>query len=332
MADADGTSKATLTTATETETLPPALHAPTQMSDHVNRVSVKPPPFFRDCPDFWFKSLESQFALAGISQTETKYHHVISALPEDVGINLGKVENTYEDVKKKILALYTKTKQERLSEALGSFHLNGEKPSLAYQRLMRITEEAGLVGDDFSKQKLLGALPDTVKTILTAHTDMDGDHLARMADALMTAHTGNFVAAITTPDTRLKTGEAKYVSEEPTMYPVQPAHHSQFNQPPYQPYEQPHYPHLGAQRFQQPYESNPARFPEQQPFQRESRGFKPFSPGQRPKICDFHIFFAERAKSCTVWCKWPGEKPPQIRERSLSRQRPASPSTTHSEN
>ena len=47
-------------------------------------VSVKPPQFYRNNPEGWFRQLESQFHLAGITKSVTKYHYVIAALPEDI--------------------------------------------------------------------------------------------------------------------------------------------------------------------------------------------------------------------------------------------------------
>lgn len=38
-----------------------------------------------------------------------------------------------------------------------------------------------------------------------------------------------------------------------------------------------------------------------------NRDLQPFSSSQRPKICRAHIFFAERAKTCRSWCRWPNK-------------------------
>ena len=41
-----------------------------------------------------------------------------------------------------------------------------------------------------------------------------------------------------------------------------------------------------------------------------SRSFavRPFHADQRPKICNAHIFYAKRARTCCRWCRWPGKK------------------------
>jgi len=41
---------------------------------------------------------------------------------------------------------------------------------------------------------------------------------------------------------------------------------------------------------------------------------KPFKPEQRPKICNAHVFYADKARTCRHWCKWPGPKPKFSRE------------------
>lgn len=50
-------------------------------------------------------------------------------------------------------------------------------------------------------------------------------------------------------------------------------------------------------------------------------GVRPFNKDQRPKICRSHLYFAERAKYCKPWCKWPDKRNVQMQPSS----RPASP-------
>ena len=37
-------------------------------------------------------------------------------------------------------------------------------------------------------------------------------------------------------------------------------------------------------------------------------GLKPFSDNQRPKICRAHIYFADAAKTCKPWCRYPNKR------------------------
>jgi len=70
----------------------------------INYVSVKAPPFYQKNPDVWFLQMESQFQLANITNSKTKYNHVLSSLPEDIACNLSiTASTTYEDLKEDVL-------------------------------------------------------------------------------------------------------------------------------------------------------------------------------------------------------------------------------------
>lgn len=43
-----------------------------------------------------------------------------------------------------------------------------------------------------------------------------------------------------------------------------------------------------------------------------SQDLRPFSANQRPKICRSHIFFADRARTCRSWCRWPNKTCPVV--------------------
>ena len=73
---------------------------------YVGRVSVKAPVFYRSNPGVWFRQMESQFVLAGITNDETKFHHIIAAILEDVAINLPMGKDNYRDIKEDICGIY----------------------------------------------------------------------------------------------------------------------------------------------------------------------------------------------------------------------------------
>jgi len=41
--------------------------------------------------------------------------------------------------------------------------------------------------------------------------------------------------------------------------------------------------------------------------QQKSFPVHPFYDGQRPRICNSHIFYANRARNCRRWCQWPNK-------------------------
>jgi len=55
---------------------------------YTGAVSIKPAKFNEAAVEGWFRVLEAQMRIANITQSRTKFYHVISALPADVVNNL----------------------------------------------------------------------------------------------------------------------------------------------------------------------------------------------------------------------------------------------------
>ena len=51
-----------------------------QLTD-IQSISLKLPQFWPDSAKIWFQQAESQFAIRNITAEQTKYHHVVAALP-----------------------------------------------------------------------------------------------------------------------------------------------------------------------------------------------------------------------------------------------------------
>ena len=98
----------TISTSSHTE----PQHAP------INRVTMKLPPFYRTKPVVWFRRMESQFVVAGITNDTTKYHHILAAIPE----------------------------------TLGTISLVGQKPSVCLLRMQRKPPEYHLTMDNETSQ------------------------------------------------------------------------------------------------------------------------------------------------------------------------------------
>ena len=246
---------------------------------HIGRVSLKPPPFYRNNPVTWFRQLESQFHLSGINREDTRYHHVLAHLPEDVAINLPTDATTYTTLKTHIISLFQKSRQQLIDEALGSLSLDGQKPSLCLLRLQRKLQESGVQLDEETiKHRLLKALPPTTATALAAHTTLPLSDFARLADTM---------------SSYLETATVNAVSGQ-TPHSSSQSSHLQHN----------------PQRSYSSYSHNTPH-----------NGLQPFNSAHRQKICRYHIFYADNAKCCKPWCKWPGRKPKNIEPSS----RPASP-------
>lgn len=64
-------------------------------------------------------------------------------------------------------------------------------------------------------------------------------------------------------------------------------------------------------------------------YDRVQQGLRPFSKDQRPKVCRAHIYFAEKARTCRGWCKWPSKTGCKILQSSRPSSRSSSPSSSH---
>ena len=166
-------------TTTPTSSQPDLQHAP------VNRVTVKPPTFYRTNPTVWFRQMESQFVLDGITNDTTKYHHILAAIPEDVAIKLSTEIEDYSSLKDSITKVYQKSKTEVIEEALETISLDGHKPSVCLLRIQRKLAECHLTMDnDVIKHRLMQAMPISTRSSLSAHLDLPPDKFAKLADTI----------------------------------------------------------------------------------------------------------------------------------------------------
>ncbi|GFR23376.1 retrovirus-related Pol polyprotein from transposon 297-like Protein [Trichonephila clavata] len=89
-------------------------------SSEINRVAVKPPPFWRNKPNLSFFQLEAQFDVANITQDQTKYNIVLSALDEHILdfieyiLSNPPTENKYIAHKSALLSRLTDSKEAKL--------------------------------------------------------------------------------------------------------------------------------------------------------------------------------------------------------------------------
>ncbi|XP_023227792.1 uncharacterized protein LOC111634858 [Centruroides sculpturatus] len=159
-------------------------------SGTIAKVSVKPPPFWRANPEIWFKQMESQFSLAGITMEVTKFHHVVSALqPEELAVVADiilnpPVDKPYEALKARLCRQYADSEAQRLKDLISGMQLGDKKPS---RLLLEMRSKASAhIGDDLLKSLFLQRLPSNVQQILAISND-SLDKLAEMADGIIAA-------------------------------------------------------------------------------------------------------------------------------------------------
>ena len=158
-------------------------------------VMVKIPPFWPQEPDLWFCQIESQFVMRNITRSITKYHHVISALSNDVLIEIRDIisdpalptsDDPYSTLKKAIIDRISQSEGKRLNLLLSAAEMGDRRPSQFLRYLQ------GLLGDKahkfdpaMLKQLFLTRLPAHVQQVLAASGQNELDKLADLADKML---------------------------------------------------------------------------------------------------------------------------------------------------
>jgi len=272
----------------------------------VGHISVKPIPFSNKCPEIWFLQMESQFALAKITKAETKYHHVLSSIPIEVAGNLSISANQdYDELKKQILDGLKENKHTLIDKALSAIELGDRRPTQLVNEIKRRFSEIGLpIDDNIVKSRLLSSLPCTIRSALVGHDSASLDQYAAIADSMLAVAgnpVSNFVGAVNADNRHSQSNRYDGNANAP------PERYDRNRNAPSERY--------GNDR-------------QQRQTPRQSFAPRPFFDGQRPRVCNSHIYWGEKARNCRSWCQWPN-KPKQIlrdNERTPRNSRPSSPS------
>jgi len=259
----------------------------------VNHVAVKAPPFYQKNPDVWFLQMESQFQLAKITDPKTKYNHVLSTLPEDVACNLTITANTnYEDLKEEILKSLKANKHLLIDKALSVVELGDKRPSQLVNDIKRRFLDISITPDDnIIKSRLLSALPHHIRSALVGHDSVPLDQYAAIADSMLAVAAKpvqSFIGAVDSNNSN--------------------SHNFNSNR-----------------NFSS---NNNSNYNDRRNSHKKTFGPRPYYEGQRPRVCNPHIYWGSRSKHCRPWCEWPN-KPKHIlrdNEKTPHNSRPSSPS------
>ena len=133
----------------------------------------------------WFRQLECLFALNKITNEEQQFMMAYPQLPVDICNELSEDTKTYNQLKAEILALNEKSKQKKIEEALGEATLDGKKPTQFLRSLRAKMKEIELEpSDEVLKQRLVQAMPQKARLMLTASLNLPLDDFGKVADNL----------------------------------------------------------------------------------------------------------------------------------------------------
>ena len=95
-------------------------------TEYIAKVSLKLPDFWTEDPDLWFLHAEAAFRNAQITQLKTKFDHIVQKLPQKIMVSVHSLimgsaassETPYEDLKAKLVSLYTLSCWQKVSKLI----------------------------------------------------------------------------------------------------------------------------------------------------------------------------------------------------------------------
>lgn len=165
----------------------------------VSRIGIKPPVFCKEQPDLYFIQMESQFAVAGITVDQTKYHHVISSLEAKYLLHIGDIirnppaESKYAAVKKALIDEFQDSDQKKVRKLIKEIELGDQKPSQLLKRMKELA--SGKIDDTVLKQLWIERLPESIRVVITI-VDGDTAQMALQADKMVEVQQFSGISAV----------------------------------------------------------------------------------------------------------------------------------------
>jgi hypothetical protein len=161
--------------------------ANTSQPMEISRVAVKLPPFWAERPTLWFNQAASQFALAGITDERTKFHHIVSQLEqryaaevEDI-INAPPSHEPYTKLRAELIKRLSPSQQQCSLQLLSTEAMGDRKPSQFLRHLRSLAPDM----PDLPLRTIWSRrLPTNIQTTLACHPDLDLDAAADRADRI----------------------------------------------------------------------------------------------------------------------------------------------------
>lgn len=162
----------------------------------IQSVSLKLPQFWADGAKIWFQQAESQFAIRNITAQQTKYHHVVAALPGEIAVKLQDFfenvpeENQYTVLKSRLLKKFSYTDLEKAEMVRSMPGLGDRKPSDLMDAFLTVCP-AGQQMSPLFINEFLRRIPGDVRRHLHTFSSEDPRALAHQADLVWFFHSKN---------------------------------------------------------------------------------------------------------------------------------------------
>ncbi len=169
------------------------------------QVAFKIPDFWPHNPTTWFRKIESKFRICNITQSSTKYDHLLSALPLEVCSNINdsleeideNAADAYEQLKVLLVSRYSKDHWARAFELLKFPEIGDMKPSERMRQMKALLPTDSSPGTYFMASFLL-RLPSNMIDHIMSKDFKDCTKMAEYADLLYCRRRGNTITAVNT--------------------------------------------------------------------------------------------------------------------------------------
>lgn len=253
-----------------------------QSDNTISKVAVKPPPFWKADPTLWFAQLEAQFAISSITQDDTKFYCVASAIEPEILhavrdiILTPPANDKYITLKTRLIEQHAESEQSKIRRLLQGMELGDERPS---QLLSRMRSLAGTtVGEPLLKSLWLARLPTQVQSILAALNE----NLTQLATTADKIHELNPCYAVNSTSTQQNSASQSVLEQQILALTKQVQELSSIVHE--------------RSRSRSRYENSRGR------NRSHSRGRRYKEPTD--DMCFYHTNFGSKAKKCSPGCKY----------------------------
>ncbi|XP_063828955.1 uncharacterized protein LOC135078288 [Ostrinia nubilalis] len=150
------------------------------------RVGVRIPPFWPEKPSIWFSQIEGQFAMARITDDNTKYYYVLSHLDRQFAVEVEDIitsppsSGKYEKIKSELIKRLSTSSERKVKQLLQSEELGDRKPSQFLRHLQHLAGPN--IPEDFLRTIWTSRLPNNLQTVIASQMSLSLNELADLAD------------------------------------------------------------------------------------------------------------------------------------------------------
>ncbi|CAK9816250.1 hypothetical protein ANTPLA_LOCUS8937 [Anthophora plagiata] len=177
-----------------------ATHNEPTETPQISKISIRVPPFWPEQPAVWFKQLEAQFQLNGITADSTKFYHTISQLENKYAAEVHDVicnppeRERYETIKQELIHRVSTSQTRKIHQLLEKEEIGDRTPSQFLRHMKTLAGDT--VSEDFLRTLWSSRLPATTQAIVSSQADLPLKKLAEIADRIRETTAPPQVAAV----------------------------------------------------------------------------------------------------------------------------------------